>query len=129
MHWIYTLLLFLAASQGQGSGILEGRIVEWTTGLPIADATVTLYRERATAMVRRSGNDGLVTFENLVPGQYSVRVVANGYTLKDGKQSVDGSDYQVVDVGTGTSLELRIDLVPSGAIALFATLTIIQLPA
>src|SRR5262245_57787970 len=117
MRWLSTLLLLLAANQAPGSGTLSGRIVEWTTGLPIADATVTVYRERATAMVRRSSNDGLVTFENLLPGQYSIRVVANGYSLKDGKQSVDGSDYQVVDVGPGTSLELRIDLVPSGSIA------------
>src|SRR5690349_14154420 len=117
MLWINVLLLFLAANQVAGSGVLQARIIEWTTGLPIADATVTLYRERAVAVVRRSGNDGLVTFENLPPGSYSVRVVAKGYSLKDAKQAVDGSDYQLVDVGPGTSLELRIDVVPAGTIA------------
>src|SRR5262245_13850113 len=117
MRWMFTVLLLLVANQAPGGGVLRGRLVEWSTGLPIVDATVTLYRERATAVVRRSGNDGLVTFEDLPPGQYSLRVVAKGFSLKDGKPSVDGSDYQVVDVGPGTSLELRIDLVASGNIA------------
>lgn len=37
-------------------------------GLPIADATVTLYRERATAMVRRSSNDRIFAFQNVPRG-------------------------------------------------------------
>src|SRR5262245_16858266 len=119
---IMRVLLILSAvaplvAQAPGSGTLRGRIVEWSSGLPVVDATVTLYQERASAMVRRSDTDGLFTFENLPPGQHSFRVAAKGYGLKDGKQSIVGSDYQVVDVGPGSAIEIRIEMVPSGSIA------------
>jgi hypothetical protein len=75
--------LFLpSASPGamaQETGSLHGQVLD-PSGAVIPDATVTLSRD-GNDLTTRSGQDGIYLFRFLPPGNYSLSVDAQGFTL------------------------------------------------
>lgn len=110
------LLAITGSPQTSSGGTVRARILDWASGLPVVDATVSLSRDEQSLLIRRSDDSGKVTFENLRAGRHRLRVAAKGYVIKDGTQSVAGSDYRILDIAPTSDIELRVEMVPSGTI-------------
>jgi 5-hydroxyisourate hydrolase-like protein (transthyretin family) len=102
--------------QTQSAGILRGQVVDWSTGTPIADATITLTGEQAKILVRHTDSEGRFEVEGLAEGHQVLRVNARGYVLREGIQSLAGSDYRDVEVAFNQPAELRLEMVAAGTI-------------
>jgi hypothetical protein len=112
-------ILFLVSSIGAqqpNTGTVRGIVVDWTTGLPIAEATVTILQERMNVLVRRTDQYGRFVFQSLPFGNHVLRVNANGYSLKDGLPSAVGSEYRVLEIGAYGTVDVRVEMVPGGTI-------------
>ncbi len=63
-----------------GTGSISGRVVDKTTGEPIAGAIVSARRRARRGMGRAiTGQDGTYRIENLPAGEYQVSAMARGY--------------------------------------------------
>jgi protocatechuate 3,4-dioxygenase beta subunit len=84
--------------------VVRGRIIDETTGEPIAEADVILERpnaEHAWMKPRgRSGSDGRVLMESVSPGTYDLRISREGYATHLASHTI----------AEGATLELEIPL-------------------
>src|SRR5687768_6197824 len=77
------------------TGAINGTVKDQNSAI-IANAVVTA-KNKATGASRNvnAGNDGLFAFENLPPGEYEVKVEAQGFTTQ--------TQVMVVQVGNSTT--------------------------
>lgn len=91
---------------------VRGRVVDETTGEPIAEADVVLERPNAESAWNkpkgRSGSDGRVLMENIAPGTYDLRISREGYASHLASQTF----------AEGATLELEIPLKRSAGLVL-----------
>ncbi|MGQ0541848.1 MAG: carboxypeptidase regulatory-like domain-containing protein [Blastocatellia bacterium] len=121
---ILTCLVFLATetraetvvSNGSNLGTIRG-VVRDHSGIPIADATVAIFRVGTTKVLKqvRSATDGTF-FARILPGTYTVLAVAQGYnpvTLSEvevGRASQLNYGFKLERAGGGNTLpEKRLD--------------------
>ena len=98
--------------QTDGNVTLSGKVIDVTSGNPVAGATLTFYRN-STLVSSASAPSGVYSIE-LEPGSYDVVVEADGYIQETFQVSVsDSSDSTVHDFGISPSLssgQIRIVL-------------------
>ncbi len=93
--------LLLAARQAGQTGTVSGVVIDSTSGEPVADARVeAMVGDRLAGRVFSAANGRFVL--SLAPGRYSILVRRIGYDLRR---------IQEVEVGAGSSVELRVLLV------------------
>lgn len=66
-----------SAALAQGSSI-TGSVVDQQSGLPIAHATITLFRGPTTLATTTTDNGGRFAFSAITPGAYFLGIVAPG---------------------------------------------------
>ena len=99
------LTLILTRDVGQAAeatGVLEGRVVEVSTGRALAGATVDVQKSPAKG---RTGTDGRYRIDGIAPGTYSVRCVHPGH-----RPSLRKS----IQITAGQTTTLRFELKPAG---------------
>src|SRR5215471_13777839 len=70
-----------AVVQGpQSSGTLKGQVTDEQGGV-ISGATITLIDSNNTQRTATSNDQGAYTFNNVLPGKYFLRAIANGFAL------------------------------------------------
>lgn len=79
----FVIVLGLSASL-HGTGTIAGVVTSQLTGLPIAGATVSLFRQNNTQVLQSvtTAANGSYTFAQDNPGNYSVRASATGFQTK-----------------------------------------------
>lgn len=85
VHWKallsnLTVLAFLIAGYGalaQGTGSIDGKVTD-ASGAPILGAVVTVTGADGNSHMTATGGDGGFHITSLAPGQYSVKISANG---------------------------------------------------
>lgn len=80
-------------------GALYGTVVDFKTGEPVENASVTLI---PLSQVKTTGKDGTFRFDNLDSRQYSVSIMCRGYRAN----SWSGN------VGSGEDVQVDISLIP-----------------
>jgi hypothetical protein len=93
-----------AAAQDKGTGILRGQITD-PSKAAVVTATVVLTTPAGTAMTATVGKDGTYEFKNLLPGKYTVTVVADGFAPF--KVEVDVSSGQIAKQDAQLTLQER----------------------
>jgi Carboxypeptidase regulatory-like domain len=80
---IVLLICVGAAAQELGTAVLNGDVTD-PQGAVVGNARVTARNTATDARrVTTSSNAGLFVFNDLIPGQYEVRVDAQGFTPSD----------------------------------------------
>ena len=120
-----------AVAQSTPAGTISGVIADRISGLPVADAQVTVYAASATVATAKSDARGTFRFSNVAPGVYSVVATASGY---DGGRSRDvavlASQETVVSFAlnasltNGSGLKVIASTTASAGSAIAATTTI-----
>jgi len=107
------ILLVTDRSAGRAarqSGSISGTVKDSTTGVPVADAVVTLV---GTAFTAKTGADGRFTITGVPAGSYRLRVRMLGYTAAVAGVTVQDGGQAVADVQLARS---AIELNPVVAI-------------
>src|SRR5271170_7265016 len=68
-----------AAAQ-QATGGLRGQVTD-PSGATVAGATILLTTPAGASLDTTTGKDGTYQFKNLAPGKYTVKAVAQGFSL------------------------------------------------
>ena len=92
------------------SGSISGTVKDSTTGVPVADAVVSVV---GTAFTAKTGADGRFTITGVPAGSYRIRVRMLGYTAAAASVVVQDSEQAVADVHLARS---AIELNPVVAI-------------
>jgi hypothetical protein len=77
---------------------VRGRVVDATTKEPLGDARVFIESQNPSSAFSQTGTDGRFTLERLLPGQYTLVVMANRPRAPM-RQQVTLAEGQVLDVG------------------------------
>lgn len=100
---LFLILLLALPAAGQAAGGVSGMIIDASTSLPLADATVALEpRDAARARegrVVRTDAAGRYTFAGLAPGAYTLRVRRIGYQAASVEVELHGGADPSVSVG------------------------------
>jgi hypothetical protein len=91
-------LFFASAALGQGPCAIKGRVVDKTTGRPLANVRLFAVRDRELPAIRTTTNQrGAFCFVHLDPGSYNVLAQRAGYLDEPYAGSRDfGSDYPLL---------------------------------
>ncbi len=107
------LLLFPALYCAGQTGGIKGRVIDSETGAPLVGATILLYEGQMTdirdqrtptelAVGRASNLKGQFTYENVSPGQYTLKVTYIGFR----------DHIQQITVEAGAPMDILIGLLP-----------------
>lgn len=98
---LFWILLLAPPAAGQAAGGVSGTIVDASTSLPLADATVALEPRGAAREGRTVRTDaaGRYTFSGLTPGAYTLRVQRIGYQAASVEVELRGGADPSVSVG------------------------------
>jgi len=118
--FILALLLLQQQSEAPKKPVIEGKVVEQTTGAPVARASVTLAQIGSSEMnppkVETDAEGGFV-FEDLKPGSYLVLAEKAGYTRRAYGAKNDGSLRGIpVRVALGERRKVEIALPKQGVV-------------
>jgi hypothetical protein len=83
---VVLLLLASTAHAQQATGAVDGRVTDPVTHLPMEDATVTATSPQSLPQVVRTDGDGRFLITQLLPGYYTITVVApDGRMIHQGR--------------------------------------------
>lgn len=95
--------------------VVRGRVVDETTGEPVADADVVLERPNSeyawSRPKARSGSDGRILLESVSPGTYDLRVSREGYASHLASQSISEGATVDLEVALKRSAGLVLHLI------------------
>lgn len=89
------------------AGVEISGVVVTTTGLPVANANVSLTSPESASENVRTNDQGVFTVSGLTPGRYRVTAERNGYVR---------TVLEEVEIGTGAQTALRVELDEGGTI-------------
>src|SRR5580698_2978392 len=95
-------LLIPAALWAQNTGSLKGQVTD-QSGAAVPNASVTLTGPNNAVKVAQTDSSGNYSVTGLAPGQYTVRVMAPGFTLFE-KNAMD------LDTGRATTLDVPLTI-------------------
>src|SRR5579864_4661108 len=98
LGWVVFLFCFLTtAAQAQiGTGSLKGQVTD-PSGAVIPGATVTATGPGANVKVATTNQQGAYSIVGLPPGPYTVRVMAKGFAVFEGKVDLATSAAQTLN--------------------------------
>jgi len=103
----------LVAAPPQGNVLTVDVRVSDRTGQPIGEAEVTL--EGTSARDGSTGSTGVVTFRNVTPGPYRVRISRDGFVTLEKETVIEGSARVSVEAALSPASDRAIRLVgPAG---------------
>ncbi len=103
--WVLGLGVF---AQAPSTGTIEGRVLD-PFGALIPGATVTLRSADGTAREAVTNAEGAFKFDQVQPGQYSIRAAATGFDLHD-REAV------AVTAGSATRVDITLTLSVAGEV-------------
>jgi protocatechuate 3,4-dioxygenase beta subunit len=110
-----------AASQKQPECTISGMVVAIAGSVPLKNALVTLRSvddHSGAAVTIRSEADGHFQFRGIIPGQYHLKVMRNGYVTQEyGQRTVTGPGATLTLNGGQEMKDLLFRLIPSATIA------------
>src|SRR5271165_287415 len=110
--------MFAVSLFGQASASLNGRVTDPQRG-PVAGAAVTVTNDAGgTARDTVTNSEGLYNVPSLVPGNYNIKVTAQGFSANEtkGVELLTGSDLSVdIQMSLGT-LQQTISVQPQAAL-------------
>lgn len=116
---IILLLLFIGSTAfSQGNAIIKGKIIDAKSKIALSSANILIEK---TSFGTSSNQNGLFEFKGLTAGEYTVKVIFQGYfensqkiTLKAGETKEMTFELQV-DVKQLTAVEIRDDKIENHA--------------
>jgi protocatechuate 3,4-dioxygenase beta subunit len=110
-----------ANTEKQQDCTISGMVVAIAASVPLKNALVTLRsvddHSRAEVTIR-SETDGHFQFRGIIPGQYHLRVMRNGYVTQEyGQRTVTGPGATLTLKGGQEMKDLLFRLIPSATIA------------
>jgi protocatechuate 3,4-dioxygenase beta subunit len=113
------LLLRLTPAIAQETAAIDGVVVVFGTGEPVADAEVELSKTDGPTYSMATGPDGRFAFQNLVPGEY--RLVASrvgGFMPAEyGQRSPTGPGIPLVLAGDRRVTAIQLSMARTGSIS------------
>ncbi len=102
-----------------GPSTLSGQVIDQSTKLPVAAATLTLIDTSGNAVTATSDSAGAYSFTNVTAGTYSLQTVAAGYSASNATISVPvGSlTVQLLRIGVEPVLPLSVAIAAPSTIA------------
>src|SRR5690349_11915369 len=95
------LTLWCLTQSGAAAGVIAGRVVDATTGAPVADATVTLRTSGGPQRSARTDTEGRYAFPALPAGRYNLTAERVGY--------MRGLHGRVTPFGRSEAIDLLAD--------------------
>ncbi len=110
----------LVLSAQTSSSSIEGSLIDYRTGSPIAKATLDL-QSLTNSIIRypaSTGTDGAFVFRNVEPGRYTLTAGRNGYVRQQyGQRGPNGNAATLTVVAGQRLTEVRMSLIRSSAIS------------
>jgi hypothetical protein len=103
VYWVALLFLLSVPCLGQKAA-LRGRVMD-ESGAVVPAATVTLNGPAGLVRTTKTAGDGTYAFQDLAPGNYTVRASAPGLLLREPAKVTAGSGTETVNLSLSVAAE------------------------